>query len=88
MAKSKGSKEFEPSVYIGVAEPGQTDMGASKLNYGEQRFGFGEGEEPREYLEPGSEGAEMIRMQIENGGVGSHERFDNPMKATPTGEGR
>ena len=45
MAKGKGSKEFEQSGYSSEAEPGQTDMGASKINYGEQRFGMGVNDE-------------------------------------------
>lgn len=68
------AKEYEMAEGCYDKEPDQTEMGASKLNYGEQRFGFGEGEEPREYLEPGDEGAEMVRMQIENGGISSHSK--------------
>lgn len=87
MAKSKGSKEFEQSGYISEAEPGQTDMGASKINYGEQRFGMGvNDEEPREYAEPGSEGAIAVELQVSCGGIGSHQSFDSPMSGTPTGE--
>jgi hypothetical protein len=32
-----------------------------------------------------AEGARAIEAQIENGGVSSHERFSDLMKATPTG---
>ncbi len=87
MAKSKGSKEYEQASYIGQAEPGQSEMGASKLNYGEQRFGMGvTGEEPREYAEPGSEGSIAVGLMIERGGISSSEHFEGPMQGTPTGE--
>jgi len=89
MAKSKGSKEFEQSSYVGGEdrEPGQSDMGASVLNYGEQRYGMGViGEEPETYIEPGDEGKKAVEIMISRGGIRSQESFDNPMSGTPTGE--
>jgi hypothetical protein len=87
MAKSKGSSEYEQAGYVGQPEPDHTDMGASKINYGEQRFGMGVlGEEPREYAEPGSEGAIAVDLMRERGGISSHQKFDSPMSGTPTGE--
>jgi hypothetical protein len=87
MAKSKGSKEFEPSSYSGAAEPGQSDMGASQIDYGEQRYGIGiTMEEPFTYVEPGDEGAKAVELQMSHGGIGSHESFDSPMSGTPTGQ--
>lgn len=87
MAKSKGSKEFEQSVYASQSEPGQTDMGASKINYGEQRFGVGvTSEESREYAEPGSEGSIAVDIIRSSGGISGHESFEGPMQGTPTGE--
>jgi hypothetical protein len=92
MAKSKGSKEFEPSAYAAPGGPsskelGQTDMGASRIDYGEQRYGVGvSGEESRDYAEPGDEGSIAVGLQVGNGGIGSHQSFDSPMSGTPTGE--
>jgi hypothetical protein len=88
MAKSKGSKEFEQPSYLGMAgEPAQTDMGASRINYGEQRYGMGvTDEEPETYVDPGEEGETAVRIMISRGGIGSHESFDSPMSGTPTGE--
>jgi len=86
MAKDK--KEFEPSVYVGSnREPGQSDMGASIFDYGEQRFGVGvEGEEPETYAEPGDEGMTAVDLIKAQGGISSHESFEGPMQGTPTGK--
>lgn len=89
MAKKGKSNEFEPSVYADGEgkEPRQSDMGASILDYGEQRFGEGiDREEPETYAEPGEEGRIAIAQMRECGGISSHESFDNIMHATPTGE--
>jgi hypothetical protein len=85
MAKKK---EFEAASYLGDdQEPAQTDMGASKINYGEQRFGMGVSEEEAEtYAQPGDEGELAVRIMISRGGIGSHESFDSPMSGTPTGK--
>ncbi len=85
MAKSK---EFEQSVYVGSnGEPSQSDMGASVLDYGEQRFGVGVvGEESRTYAEPGDEGEIAVGLIKAQGGISSHEEFEGPMQGTPTGE--
>lgn len=90
MAKSKGSSEFEQSSYVASGkdtEPGQSDMGASEINYGEQRFGIGVSkEEVKTYAEPGSEGATAVELQMARGGISGHQSFDSPMSGTPTGE--
>lgn len=89
MAKDKGSKEFEQSVYVGslAGEPGQTDMGASRINYGEQRFGVGvTSDEPRTYAEPGSEGEIAVGLMKASGGISSSEHFEGESQGTPTGK--
>ena len=84
---AKGKKEFEASVYVDSnREPGQSDMGASILDYGEQRFAVGvEGEEPETYAEPGDEGMIAVGLIKAQGGISSHEEFEGPMQGTPTG---
>ena len=84
---AKGKKEFEASAYADSnREPGQSEMGASVLDYGEQRFGVGvEDEEPREYAEPGDEGEIAVGLIKAQGGISSHEEFEGPMQGTPTG---
>lgn len=72
MAKSK---EFEPSAYAAPGGPSskenpQSDMGASVINYGEQRFGVGvSDEEGRDYAEPGDEGKIAVGLMKESGGI-------------------
>ena len=44
-------------------EPGQSAMGASVINYGEQ---------DNAKTEAGSEGSHALSEQISNGGIGSH----------------
>ena len=85
---AKGKKEFEASTYVSNdREPEQSEMGASILNYGEERFGVGvEGEEPETYAEPGEEGMIAVGLIKAQGGISSHEKFEGPMQGTPTGE--
>jgi len=81
------AKEYEQSEWAGKGEPAQADMGYTKINYGEQRMGDGvTEEESKTYVEPGDEGATAVSLQRGNGGISSHESYDNPMKASPTGE--
>lgn len=82
------TKEFEQSAYVGEnSEPSAGDLGQSKINYGEQRMGTGvTKDEAQTYVEPGSEGAVALSLQKGNGGFSSHSSYDNPMKASPTGE--
>lgn len=56
------AKEFQGPADP-VKEPAQTDMGASKIDYGSNR--------PLGYVEPGSEGAKAVSLQVGNGGIGS-----------------
>lgn len=56
------AKEFQGPADP-VKEPGQSDMGASKINFGEQR--------EMGYVAPGSEGSRAVSAQISNGGIGS-----------------
>lgn len=80
-------KEYEPAAWTKETEPPQTDMGFSKIDYGEQRMGSGvKGSEDDDYVTPGEEGAMAVKLQEGNGGIGGRQSFDNPMKATPTGE--
>ena len=55
--------EFSAPEWVSEREPRQSDMGASVLNYGEQRG--------TEYTEPGDEGAYAVRVQKANGGISS-----------------
>lgn len=80
-------REFEEAEHCAEREPSQSDMGASVLNYGEQRFSEGlDGEEPETYAEPGDEGEIAVGLMKAMGGISSHESFDSPMSGTPTGE--
>lgn len=67
------AKEFQQPVAAGDPEPEQSDMGASKINYGEQRYGWGiSDEEPMEYCEPGDEGKAAVDCIQSAGGISSH----------------
>lgn len=63
------AKEFEKAQYNSESEPGQSAMGASVIDFGEQRYGVGvKGQEATTYVEPGSEGAMSVKLQKGNGG--------------------
>jgi hypothetical protein len=59
------AKEFEKPE--GFQAPGMSEMGASVLSYGMQSG-------DKDYVEPGSEGANAVRVQVGNGGIGSNSK--------------
>lgn len=89
MAKEQDKGEFKHAVHTHEDKaPAQGELGHSEITYGEQRYedGVTDAGSDVDYVEPGREGAEAVRRIMAIGGVSSHERFDNPMKATPTGD--
>lgn len=56
------AKEFQQCADP-ISEPAASAMGASVIDYGEQR--------ETGYVDPGSEGAKAVSAQIGNGGIGS-----------------
>ena len=56
------AKEFQAPE--GFSAPSQGSMGQSNLTFGQQSG-------KKDYVAPGSEGANALSVQIENGGIGS-----------------
>jgi hypothetical protein len=60
------AKEFQKPADP-ISEPAQSDMGASVINYGEQRNVAADG---------GEEGSKALSTQIGNGGIGSNSKSE------------
>lgn len=68
------AKEFTQSAYVekGDSELPVADLGYSKINFGEQRMGLGlSKDQSKDYVDPGSEGATAVDLQVGNGGFSS-----------------
>lgn len=64
------AKEFEKAQYNSESEPEQADLGFSRIDFGEQRYGVGvKGSEDRTYVEPGDEGKVAVGLMKGNGGI-------------------
>lgn len=61
------AKEFQGPADP-VTEPSMSAMGASVIDYGENR--------PLGYVEPGTEGAKAVSAQVGNGGIGSQSKSE------------
>ena len=67
------AKEFEQSVNASNSAPEAAEDGNySKVRYGGQRQG--DEDTTDRYIEPGEEGANAVRFQVKQGGIGSHEK--------------
>lgn len=61
------AKEYQAPE--GFQAPAMGDMGQSKLTYGKQSGN-------KDYVAPGSEGANALSVQIANGGIGSQSKSE------------
>lgn len=71
-----GMPEYEPAVHVSTPEPAEHDMGFSKWDYGDQRYGDGE-QRHDGFAEAGDEGAVAIHEMMEHGAWGGHEREEH-----------